>query len=109
MQADNLVVVGTVAGAVSAVIAIAAVLMGLGKFIGGIGTLRQNIKKFDDQIEALSESVARLSERIDIINNQIQREALSKLPSAEKIDELIAALRERQGGERSKGQGGSGA
>ena len=71
--------------------------------------MRQNLKKFDDQIEALSESVARLSERIDAINNQLQRQTLGNLPSAEQIDELISALKERQGGERSKGQGGSGA
>jgi predicted ABC-type sugar transport system permease subunit len=49
MQAEDLIVVATVAGVVSTIIAIAAVLIGLGKFLGGVGTMRQKVQKFEDQ------------------------------------------------------------
>ena len=40
IEADSLIVIGTVAGAVSTLIAISAVLIGAGRFIGGYGNLR---------------------------------------------------------------------
>ena len=54
MQADYADIVRNVAPFIGAAIAIAAMLVGIGKFLNGYKMLRQRAQKFEDQINALT-------------------------------------------------------
>ena len=86
MQADYADIVRNVAPFIGAAVAIAAMLVGIGKFLNGYKMLRQKAQKFEAQIDALTHSVTQISERVNAIYTLVPR--LSELPTAEQIDRL---------------------
>ena len=98
MQADYADIIRNVAPFIGAAIAIAAMLVGIGKFLNGYKMLRQRAQKFEDQINALTHSVTQISERVNAIYTLVpllrelpsreQIDRLSKLPTAEQIERL---------------------
>ena len=112
MQADYADIVRNVAPFIGGAIAVAAVLVGVGKFLNGYKMLRQKAQNFEAQIDALTHSVTQIGERVNAIYTLVPRlselptaeqiDRLSKLPTAEQIDHLTELLTAEQIGRLSK-------